>query len=108
MAKKGAIMNETLLYQASILNEHITIMRKQSEEQEKEMRELQESFEDGCRNQKELEDRLSDANDLIVRYETKIRDMEDVLLEKEEVFERCVVVYIVVLYSTDFIKSNAQ
>ena len=65
-------------------------MRKQAEEQEKEMRELQESFEDGCRNQKELEDRLSDANSLIVRYETKIREMEEVLIEKEEVFERLV------------------
>ena len=41
------------------------MLRKQAEDQEHEMREMQESFEEKCQQQKKLEDRLSEAKDLI-------------------------------------------
>ena len=41
------------------------MLRHQMEEQEVEMKGMQESFEEKCQSQKKLEDRLSEATELI-------------------------------------------
>lgn len=51
--------------QDEFLQGHIGVLRGQVVDQEKEMREMQESFEEKCQHQKKLEDRLSEAKELI-------------------------------------------
>jgi len=52
-------------FQEKLLQDHIGLLRHQVEEQEVEMKEMQESFEDKCQSQKKLEDELSEAAEII-------------------------------------------
>ncbi|XP_076807859.1 uncharacterized protein LOC143451296 isoform X3 [Clavelina lepadiformis] len=68
----------------ALLQDHITMLRRHAEEQETEMKDLQEAFEARCQNQKELEDRLSEAKDVIKSYEEQLHDMKEAMKELDK------------------------
>lgn len=69
------VNSQTLSNQVKNLQEHIKMLEKQTEEQEHEMEHLQEAYESRCQSQKQLEDSLSSARDMIERFGSLIYDI---------------------------------
>nr|XP_002122992.3 protein MLP1 isoform X1 [Ciona intestinalis] len=63
----------------ALLHDHIKLLQHQAEEQELEMREMQESYEEKCQSEKKLKDRLSQVEEYMSTYEDKLADMQEAL-----------------------------